>query len=59
MHANAQQRKKFICSLEHGGQTLVDEQRKVEALYEFFNGILGAPLQRQSSINLEEEVQPC
>jgi hypothetical protein len=39
--------------LQHDGQTLVDEGQKAEALFEFFNGVLGTPTQRQRVINLD------
>jgi hypothetical protein len=52
-HANARQRKKFIQLLQHNGQTLVDENRKAEALFEFFNSILGMPARREKVINLD------
>jgi hypothetical protein len=52
-HANGRQRRKFVRSLQHNGHTLVDEGRKAEALFEFFNGILGMPAQRQMVLNLD------
>jgi hypothetical protein len=39
--------------LQCNGQTLVDEDQKAEALYEFFNDILGKPVQREKLINLD------
>jgi hypothetical protein len=39
--------------LEHDGQTMVDESRKAEALFDYFNNILGTPSRRQKVINLD------
>jgi hypothetical protein len=52
-HTNAHRRKEFIRSLQHNNQTLVDEGPKAKALFEFFNEVLGTPLQRQQVINLD------
>jgi hypothetical protein len=53
MHANGCRRKKFIRSLQHDGQTLVDEGQKDKALFNFFNDVLGTPSQRHKLINLD------
>jgi hypothetical protein len=53
MQAYARCRHKHVRSLVHDGQVLVDEDRKVEAAYNFFNDILGEPAQRQHAINLD------
>jgi hypothetical protein len=52
-HANAWCRMRDIWSLEHEGQTLVFEQSKAAALYEFYDKILGVPVQRSCTINLD------
>jgi hypothetical protein len=52
-HANARRRKKVIWSLDHNGQMLVDESRKAEALFEFFNDVIGTPSQMHWVINLD------
>jgi hypothetical protein len=51
-HANARRRKKFISILQHEGQTLVTEESKAHAFLDFFDGILGTPASRTSSIDL-------
>jgi hypothetical protein len=43
-HANTRCKKKLIRSLNHNGQTLVDEGRKAEVLFNFFDEVLGTPL---------------
>jgi hypothetical protein len=53
MQVYARCRHKHVRSLVHNGQVLVDEDRKVEAAYNFFNDILGEPAQRQHAINLD------
>jgi hypothetical protein len=42
-HANAHHRKKVFRSFDHNGQTLVDEGQKAEALFNFFDDVLGTP----------------
>jgi hypothetical protein len=46
-------RKKVIRSLDHNGQMLVDESRKAEALFDFFDDVLGTLSQRHREINLD------
>jgi hypothetical protein len=52
IQASQHHQKNFIHALEHHGQWLVAEDRKVDAAFEFFNDILGAPAVRESRINL-------
>jgi hypothetical protein len=40
-HSNARCRKKLIWSLDHNGQTQVDKGRKAEAMFNFFDEVLG------------------
>jgi hypothetical protein len=53
IHANARRRRKFIRSLEHDGQVLVSEDRKVEAFLNFFEKLLGSPLTRTHGLDLD------
>jgi hypothetical protein len=53
IHANARRRKKFIRSLDHEGQCLISENSKVQAVFQFFDEILGRPTSRSHAINLE------
>jgi hypothetical protein len=53
IHASARRRRNFIRTLEVGEQVLVDEGRKAEAVYSFFDAVLGTTPLRANSINLE------
>jgi hypothetical protein len=46
IHANTRRRKKFIRLLRHDRHTMVGEGVKAEALYDFFNVIIGTLSQR-------------
>jgi hypothetical protein len=52
-HANGQCKRKLIRSLHHDGQMLVDEDRKAEALFQFFNDILVKPAHWEHMLNLD------
>jgi hypothetical protein len=43
VQANTQQSHKFIRSLEHDGQILVSEERKVAVVFDYFDSIMGMP----------------
>lgn len=51
IHANARQRKKFIRSLVHQDQVVVDEDAKAQIAFDHFDALLGTPPQRTCSIN--------
>jgi hypothetical protein len=42
-YANMRRRKKHIQFLEHNGQVLIAEEAKAEAIFSFFDEILGTP----------------
>jgi hypothetical protein len=50
VQANAWRRCKFIRSLEHDEQILVSEDRKVTAVFDYFDTIMGTPPARDCSI---------
>lgn len=52
IHANARQRKKFIHTLVHQGQVVVDEAAKAQIAFDHFDALLGTPPQRTCSIEL-------
>jgi hypothetical protein len=51
--ANSHRRRKCIRMLEHDGQAVVTVHQKVEALFEFYDKILGEPSPHCRTINLE------
>jgi hypothetical protein len=53
VHASARCRKNFIRSFEQNGQTIVDDQLKVDMLFSFFDDVLGAPPSRVHDIALD------
>jgi hypothetical protein len=53
IHANAHYCRNCIRTLQHEGQTLVTEQAKAEALFNFYDKVLGEPSPRSCSINLD------
>jgi hypothetical protein len=51
--ASSQRRHKFIRTLEHEGQILVDEDHYATAFFYFYNSIMGVPSERACSIALK------
>jgi hypothetical protein len=54
VQANVWRRRQFIRSLEHDGQILVCEDRKVAVIIEYFDSILGMPPTRDCSIGFDQ-----
>jgi hypothetical protein len=52
IHANSRHRRRFIHALEREGHSLVSKASKVEALFSFFDDVLGMPSQCLHSIDL-------
>jgi hypothetical protein len=57
IHTNTWHCRRFIHALEHEGHWLVSEASKVEALFSFFDGILGTVPQREI-LQVIQELQP-
>lgn len=57
-HARYRKRKSFIASLRVGDQLLTTEEEKEEAVWHFYNELLGTPQQRDETLNLQAFYQP-
>jgi hypothetical protein len=53
VHANSRRRWHCIHTLEHQGHVLVARDQKTLTVYDFFKDILGVPLKRVNSLNLD------
>jgi hypothetical protein len=54
LQACHRKRKSYIPTFEHTGLTLTDEEAKADAIYDYFNGILGTYFARTRNIDLAQ-----
>lgn len=57
-HARYRKRKKYIGALTVGDRTLTSHDEKEEAIWEYYNGLLGTAQARTSTLNLQAVLPP-
>lgn len=54
LQACHRQRKNYLASIVHNGQTFIEEEAKSDLVYVYYSSILGMPFARQNAIDLSQ-----